>query len=154
MRVAFWWKVNWSWFCVIKVSLDGAMKSISEEKIEAFPDDEGFRTTEIMEVDTLKKEDAGSPTPRSSDQDTISEPMEDVVASQSAPIDVPEHLRKYWDMSKRLGTKPRWPTHLGEDEWITIGDVLVELGNELVKYGLLDMELGLWENEIMHRMLL
>ena len=56
-------------------------------------------------------------------------------------------------MSKRLATKPRWPTHLGEDEWIAIGDVLVELGSELVKYGLLDMELGLWENEIMHRML-
>lgn len=157
MRVAFWWKLNWSWFCVIQSSYDEATKPIREDETEPFPDSEAMQsyTDSGMEVEqplSVKKEEgmSGSPTPRSSDQDTISEPMEDVVAQQSVPLDIPDHLRGYWDMAKRLNRKPLWPTHLGANEWIEIGDVLVKFGDELVKYGLLDMDLGLWENEIMH----
>ena len=41
---------------------------------------------------------------------------------------------------------------MGSQQWLEVGDFLVELGHELARFGLLDMELGLWENEIMHRM--
>ena len=158
MRVAFWWKLNWSWFCVVQSSFDEAVKSISEEEVEPFPDEEAINGVHESEMDidlegVIKKEDlngSSSPTPRSSDQDTISEPMEDVV-TQRMPSDIPNHLRGYWDMAKRLNRQPKWPVSLGEREWLKIGDFLVELGHELAKYGLLDMDLGLWENELMHR---
>ena len=104
-----------------------------------------------MDVDivpSVKREEMA--TPRSSDQDTISEPMEEVVANHGSAHDIPQHLRRYWDMAKRLNRKPRLPTYLGENEWFEIADLFVEFGHELSKFGLLDMELGLWENEIMH----
>ena len=160
MRVAFWWKLNWSWFCVIQCSYDEAKMPINEAAIEPFPDEETIRdySEGQIEIDlqsSVKKEDTtiDSPAPRSSDQDTISEPMEDVVAQQSMPLDLPQHLRVYWEMAKRLNANPRWPRHLGETEWFQIGDLLGNFGQELAKYGLLDMDLGLWENEIMHSIL-
>ena len=150
MRVAFWWKLNWCWFCVIQCSYNEAMEPINEAEIKPFPDEEAIRTLSEgeMEVDSVKKEEMA--TPRSSDQDTISEPMEDVVAQHTISQEIPQHLRRYWDMAKQLNTKPQLPTHLGETEWFEIGDILVQFGDELSKYGLLDMDLGLWENEIMH----
>ena len=155
MRVAFWWKLNWSWLCVIKTSYNEAMKPITDDEVDPFPDDDAF-STGTKEIDlgvVVKKEEDSTVSPlKSSDQDTISDPMEDIVASQSTfHVDVPEHLRQYWDTAKRLNARPRWASHLGEDEWLSIGEVLVELCNELAKYGLLDMDLGFWENEIMHR---
>jgi hypothetical protein len=158
MRVAFWWKLNWSWFCVIQSSFDEAMKPISEDEVEPFPDEDAINGVHEGEMDidlegVIKKEDvngSSSPTPRSSDQDTISEPMEDII-TQRMPSDIPNHLQGYWDMAKRLNRQPKWPLYLGEREWLKIGDFLVELGHELAKYGLLDMDLGLWENELMHR---
>ncbi len=155
--MAFWWKLNWSWFCVIQCSYDEATKLIHEAEIEPFPDDEAIRSYSEGDAgidlpSSVKKEESSmdSPAPRSSDQDTISEPMEDVVAQNSTSPELPQHLRVYWEMAKRLNAKPRWPRHLGENEWFQIGDILVDFGHELAKYGLLDMDLGLWENEIMH----
>ena len=155
--MAFWWKLNWSWFCVIHCSYAEATRSINEAEIEPFPDEEAIRNysegdTEIDLPPSVKKEETAmdSPAPRSSDQDTISEPMEDVVAQHSMSPELPQHLRVYWETAKRLNAKPRWPRHLGENEWFQIGDILVDFGHELAKYGLLDMDLGLWENEIMH----
>jgi hypothetical protein len=160
MRAAFWWKLNWSWFCIIQSSYDEAIKPIRKDETEPFPDREAMQSytdsgVEVEQSSSVKREEimSGSPTPRSSDQDTISEPMEDVVAQQGVPLDIPDRIRRYWDMAKRLNRKQLWPTHLGANEWIEIGDLLVTFGNELVKYGLLDMDLGLWENEIMHSML-
>jgi hypothetical protein len=160
MRVAFWWKLNWAWFCIIQASFDEAIKPITEDEVDPFPDEMDINEIHEMEMDidmdiAVKKEDItgspASPTPRSSDQDTISEPMEDIV-SQRTPSDIPAHLRRFWDMAKRLNTRSTWPRYLGEREWLKIGDFLVELGHELAKYGLLDMDLGLWENELLHRM--
>jgi hypothetical protein len=153
MRVAFWWKLNWSWFCVIQCSYAEARKAINEAEIEPFPDDEAIRRLsegekEVDFLPTVKKEEMT--TPRSSDQDTISEPMEDVVAQHAMTRETSGDLQSYWDMAKRLNTKPSWPRYLGETEWFAIGDILVEFGLELSKYGLLDMDLGLWENEILH----
>jgi hypothetical protein len=156
MRVAFWWKLNWAWFCIIQRSYDDAIKPVTPDEVEPFPDAVALTDTKPdstpkeIEVKNEDRERADS-TQQSSDQDTISEPMEDVVPTQSTGPDIPEELREYWDMAKRLNRKRGLPKYLGEDEWIAIGDVLVELGNELSKYGLLDMDLGLWENEIMHR---
>jgi hypothetical protein len=160
MRVAFWWKLNWAWFCVIQCSHDEAIKEIKPNEVEPFPDAEAIAAFSEPEMDiemdsSVKREELASPTQRSSDQDTISEPMEDVVAQTSSiPSDIPEHLRGYWTLAKRLNAKPLWPRQLGEEEWLAIGDLLVEFGHEFAKYGLIDMDLGLWENEIMHRITL
>jgi hypothetical protein len=159
MRVAFWWKLNWAWFCLIQSSLDEARKEIPPEEIEPVPDQEAIRELSGVEMDvkssqnsSVKKEErSNSPTPKSSDPDTISEPMEDI---QSSMPNIPERLKKYWNMAKRLNRKPQWPRKLGENEWLLIGDVVVELGFELARYGLIDMDLGFWENEIMHRITL
>src|SRR5277367_1398186 len=157
MRVAFWGKLNWAWFCVIEASLNEARKEINEAEIEPFPDAHSIRVFSEgeMEVDmsVVKREEDPSSTAQSSDQDTISEPMEEVVAQLSISDDLPEHLQQYWDLAKRLNEKPRWPTYMGENEWIEVGDILVEFGSELFKYGLLDMDLGLAETEIMHRII-
>ena len=154
MRVAFWWKLNWCWFCIIQCSYDEATKPINEAEIEPFPDAQSIQSLSEggIEIDSsvVKKEENDSPAPRSSDQDTISEPMEDVTVQPTTSPDIPQHLQCYWEMAKRLNTKPRWPTHLGESEWFEIGEILVDFGHELAKYGLVDMDLGLWENEIMH----
>ena len=154
MRAAFWWKLNWSWLCVIQSSYDQARRPISGDEIEPWPDYEAMRNiddTELMDIETVKKEDRASAEPtstarsaRSSDQETISEPVDDINQA------VPENLRSFWRLAKKLNKKPRWPSQLGEDEWLAIGDTIVLFGNELAKYGLIDMELGLWENEIMH----
>ena len=159
MRIAFWWKLNWSWFCLIQCSYDEAVRPIDKSEIEPFPDAEAINNLAENEMDVemsssaVKKEETTSisATPHSSDQDTISEPMEDVLVARTIPSDIPHHLRRYWEMAKRLNARPPWPLHLGEDEWIEIGDLLVEFGNELAIYGLIDMDLGLWENEILHR---
>jgi hypothetical protein len=140
MRVAFWWKVNWTWFCIIQCSYDDAKKPIEPEEYEPFPDEEAIRlgSQEDMEVeidDAVKKEDGA-------------EPMDEI---SRYPPTVPENLRSFWDLAKRLNAKPKLPRLLGEDEWFEIGDVLVEFGTELFRFGLLDMDLGLLENEIMHR---
>jgi len=157
MRVAFWWKLNWSWFCVIQASFDEAKKEIREDEIRPFPDNAAIRTLPAVEMDltssqpsSVKKEERSiSPTPKSSDPETISEPMEDV--QTSTPGNIPERLKEYWRLAKELNRRPPLPKQLGEKEWFAIGDILVELGNELARYGLIDMDLGLWENEIMHR---
>ena len=155
MRVAFWGKLNWAWFCVIETSLKEARKEINEAEIEPFPDAQSIRafSESEMDVDTpvVKREERPSSTAQSSDQDTISDPMEDV-AQLSIRDDIPAHLRHYWEMAKALNRRPTWPTHMGEAEWTRIGDLIVEFGTELFKYGLLDMDLGLAETEIMHRM--
>jgi len=154
MRVAFWWKLNWSWLCVIQSSYDQARRPVSDDEIDPWPDKEAMRplADTQMDIDTIKKEDRASAEPvstarsvRSSDQETISEPMDEVNPA------VPEHLHEFWRLAKRLNRKPKWPRQVGEDEWLAIGDTLVLFGNELAKYGLIDMDLGLWENEIMHR---
>ena len=157
MRVALWGKLNWAWFCVIEASLNEAKRAIVEEEIEPFPDAQSIRAfpEDEMEMDMsiVKKEEGPSSTAQSSsDQDTISEPMEDVVTHLSISNDLPAHLQQYWDMAKRLNEKPKWPTHIGESEWMEVGDILVEFGTELFKYGLLDMDLGFAETEIMHSM--
>ena len=148
MRVAFWWKLNWSWFCVIQCSYEEATKPINETEIEPFPDTEAIQRFERGEIDV---EVNMKVRPQSSNQDTISESMEDVITQHPIPDGLSEHLKKYWDMAKRLNKKPTYPHQLGESEWVEIGDVLVKFGHELIKYGLLDMALGLWESEIMHR---
>jgi hypothetical protein len=155
MRVAFWWKLNWSWLCVIQSSYDQGRRPISDDEIDPWPNNESMRelADTYMEVETIKKDDrrasaepvSTARSARSSDQETISEPMEEINQA------VPEHLHEFWRLAKRLNRKPKWPRHLGEDEWLAIGDTLVLFGNELAKYGLIDMDLGLWENEIMHR---
>jgi hypothetical protein len=73
--------------------------------------------------------------------------MDDVITSYN----VPPRLQRYWDLAKRLNRRPEWPREMGSEEWIEVGDFLVEMGHELSKFGLLDLELGFWENEIMHR---
>jgi len=155
MRVAFWGKLNWAWLCVIEASLNEAKREFNEAEIEPFPDAHSIRVSSEGEMDVdmsvVKKEEGSSSTAQSSDQDTISEPMEEVVAQLSISDDIPKHLQQYWEMAKRLNEKPTWPTHMGENEWIEVGDALVEFGSELFKYGLLDMDLGLAETEIMHR---
>jgi hypothetical protein len=157
MRVAFWGKLNWAWFCVIEASLNECGQEINGAEIEPFPDAHSIRAFSEGEMDldtsVVKREEAPSSTAQSSDQDTISEPMEEVVAQLSISDDLPEHLQQYWGMAKLLNEKPRWPTHMGEDEWIEVGDILVKFGSELFKYGLLDMDLGLAETEIMHRII-
>jgi hypothetical protein len=153
MRVAFWWKLNWSWFCIIQASLDEAKRDIREEEVEPFPDkediqrlsNEGSEGGQSQRSSVKKEERSPSPTPKSSDPETIPEPMEDIQSN------IPEHLREYWQLAKRLNGRLPWPSYLGENEWLEIGDVLVELGHELARYGLIDMDLGIWENEIMHR---
>lgn len=157
MRVAFWWKLNWAWFCVIQCSYEEATTPIDQKEIEPFPDKEAIQSLGeddmqvVASVAVKKEEGVESSTPRPSDPETVSEPMEDVVTQNTVLADIPEHLRGYWDLAKRLNKKPKFPRQLGENEWLEIGDTLVEFGNELGKYGLLDMDLGLWENEIMHR---
>jgi hypothetical protein len=165
MRIAFWWKLNWSWFCLIQTSYNAAILSPSTAEIHPFPSsthlstDYSTTTTDSTPPLVIKKEEnnstgSNSPTPRSSDQDTISEPMEDIVTSE---VNVPPRLQRYWDLAKRLNRKPKWPgsgssKELGSEEWIEVGDFIVELGHELARFGLLDLEVGFWENEIMHRM--
>jgi len=157
MRVAFWWKLNWSWFCLIQSSFDEAKKEIQPNEIQPFPDNQAIRTLSATEMEfsgssqssSVKKEKSPSPTPKSSDPETVSEPMEEI---QSSMPSIPNRLKEYWHLAKKLNRRPGWPTRLAENEWLEIGDVLVELGCELAKYGLLDMDLGMWENEIMHRM--
>ena len=140
MRVAFWWKLNWSWFCVIQYSYDAAKKPLDPSEYEPFPDQEAIRalSQDEMEIEhppIVKKEDN-------------SESAEGVSLYSS---NVPEDLRPLWDLAKRLNAKRKHSWNLGEDQWFEIGDVLVDLGTELFRFGLLDMELGLLENEIMHR---
>jgi hypothetical protein len=111
--------LNWSWFCVIQCSYDEATKPIKATDIEPFPDEEAIRSLSEGEMDvglqsSVKKEELA--TPRSSDQETISEPMEDVVAQHKIAPDIPQQLRGYWDMAKRLNAKPQWPRSLGEME--------------------------------------
>lgn len=157
MRVAFWWKLNWSWFCVIQASFDEAKTDIRGDEIRPFPDNEAIRTFSGVEMDltssqpsSVKKEERStSPTPKSSDPETISEPMEDIQTSM--PGNIPERLKEYWHLAKELNRRPPLPKQLRENEWLAIGDILVELGHELARYGLIDMDLGLWENEVMHR---
>src|SRR5579862_5495847 len=174
MRVAFWWKLNWSWFCLIQTSYNIATSPVSPTEINPFPNTIQLETDYDLPPPQIKKEPQDTPrlqntprpqdiprnvdsaiepdnspfpTPKSSDQDTISEPMEDVITSYN----VPPRFQRYWDLAKRLNRRPKWPRELGSQTWIEIGDFLVEMGHELSKFGLLDMELGLWENEIMHR---
>jgi len=140
MRVAFWWKLNWSWFCVIQHSYDAAKKPLDPAEYEPFPDPEAIRIfsqneMEIERPPIVKKEDNS----------------ESVAGDPQYPSNVPEDLRPLWGLAKRLNAKRRYPWNLGEDEWFEIGDVLVDLGTELYRFGLLDMDLGLLENEIMHR---
>ena len=140
MRVAFWWKLNWTWFSIIQCSYDAAKKPIQPEECEPFPDQEAIRLgpseeMQVEMVDAVKREDEA-------------EPMEEISLN---PATMPENLRSFWDLAKRLNARPNLPRILGEDEWFEIGDVLVELGTELFRFGLLDMDLGLLENEIMHR---
>lgn len=141
MRVAFWWKLNWSWFCIIQCSYDEARRPIEPAEYEPFPDEEAIRHFSQDEMDV-------EPPPTMKREDGV-EAMGDV---SRYPDDVPENLRPFWDLAKRLNAKPKLPRYLGEDEWFEIGDVLVEFGSELFRFGLLDMDLGLLENEIMHRM--
>jgi len=154
MRVAFWWKLNWAWLCLIQTSLDESRQPILTTEIHPWPTRQMIAqisdAPSSSDAVSVKKEDSASnsPTQRSSDQDTISEPM-DEVSSQAQSL--PAHLQAYWSLAKKLNKRPRYPRQLAERQWHAIGDILVELGNELAKYGLLDMDLGLWENEIMHR---
>jgi hypothetical protein len=165
MRVAFWWKLNWSWFCLIQISYNRATSPFSSTEINPFPDTDQLETNyDIPSTPQIKKEESQensqntdssmeephnspSPTPKSSDQETISEPMDDIITSYN----VPPRLQRHWDLAKRLNRRPEWPREMGSEEWIEIGDFLVEMGHELSKFGLLDLELGFWENEIMHR---
>src|SRR5436305_8950148 len=168
MRIAFWWKLNWSWFCLIQTSYNIATSPLSTTEINPFPNTIQLETDYDLPSPQIKKEpqdpprlqntprnidstiepdNSPSPTPKSSDQDTISEPMEDIITSYN----VPPRFQLYWDLAKRLNRRPKWPRELGSQEWIEIGDFMVEMGHELSKFGLLDLELGLWENEIMHR---
>jgi hypothetical protein len=163
MRIAFWWKLNWTWFCLIETSYNTATVSSPSSEIQPFPSsahlstDYSTTTADPSPPLVIKKEEnnstrSNSPTPRSSDQDTISEPMEDIVTSE---VNVPPRLQRYWDLAKRLNRKSKWPAgskELGSEEWIEVGDFIVELGHELARFGLLDLEVGFWENEIMHRM--
>jgi hypothetical protein len=140
MRVAFWWKLNWSWFCIIQCSYNAAKSPLQPEEYEPFPGEQSVHhlSQDEMEIELppiLKREDD-------------SELMEEV---SRYPPNVPENLQPFWDLAKRLNAKPRLPRYLGENEWFEIGDVFCELGNELFRFGLLDMDLGLLENEIMHR---
>ena len=159
MRIAFWWKLNWSWFCLIQTSYDAATRPIPPEEIRPFPSIEQLQTDysqsnpspDTAADPAVKKENtpsrSNSPTPKSSDQDTISEPMEDIITSET---NIPPRLQPLWNLGKELNRKPRWPREMGSEEWIEVGDFLVELGHELARFGLLDLELGFWENEIMH----
>jgi len=184
MRVAFWWKLNWSWFCLIQLSYNKTMIPPTPSETRPFPNiqqldteyshpasspsmktEDPHTTTTITNNNNnnnnnnsdTKKEDPNnssssstgtSPTLKSSDQDTISEPMDEVITSYT----VPPRLQRYWDLALRGTRKRRWPREMGSQQWLEVGDFLVELGHELARFGLLDMELGLWENEIMHRM--
>jgi len=140
MRVAFWWKLNWSWFCVIQHSYDAAKKPLEPSEYEPFPDQEAIRTLSQNEMEMeglliVKKEDNS----------------ESAAGLSQYPSNIPEDLRPLWGLAKRLNAKRKSPLNLGENEWFEIGDVLVDLGTELYRFGLLDMDLGLLENEIMHR---
>src|SRR5438552_4523325 len=107
MRVAFWWKLNWSWFCVIQCYYDEARKPINKAEIEPFPDKDTIRIlgseSEIesdVDLSVLKTEvTLNLP---SSDNEMTQERMEDVVVQ----LNLPEHLHGYWKMAKRRNMKP------------------------------------------------
>jgi len=146
MRVAFWWKLNWSWFCVIQHSYDAAKKPLDPAEYEPFPDPEAIRIFSQNEMEIERQMEIERP-PIVKKEDN----SESVAGDPQYPSNVPEDLRPLWGLAKRLNAKRRYPWNLGEDEWFEIGDVLVDLGTELYRFGLLDMDLGLLENEIMHR---
>jgi hypothetical protein len=160
MRVALWWKLNWSWFCIIECSYKEATRPIEDWEIEPFPDKEAMQSfsesdIEIEPPSNIKIENITGilQTPCATDQEVGAEPMEDVIPQHPAGTlpEIQKYLRRFWEMTKRLNAKSQWPTHLGENQWLEIGDILITLGDELIKFGLIDMDLGLLENEIMHR---
>lgn len=157
MRIAFWWKLNWAWFCLIHCSYEEATKQIDKAKIlESFIDTRDLQglSEEEMEVGTVGLAKMGrmqslSPTPLDWDgflNDMWGDDEEAIVSSDKRTT-----LHESWNMTKKSNSTSRYRKRLGEHEWVKIGDTLVALGNILAEYGFLDMNLGLWETELIHR---
>lgn len=155
MRIAFWEGVSLAWFIIVQYSCMEAMKPIDEAKIQPFPDNQAIQTLE-SEVDPMRKS-LEPPTQGLPDKGTVSRPMKGVVI-QSKPstgsVKIPERLIECWKIAKRLNKKPKYPSHLGEKQWLEIREILVEFSHELRRYGLMDMGEGLRVNEIMHRIII